>query len=350
MPELDAAQLLRSLGLEGAADPAALLSSLRELPGVRQQGVLDSAAAVVAHLRSPAVGLTQQQAGQLLQGCPNLFSWPPEQRAAALLGELMGAGLAAEQAVQCFIKFPEAAAVTSFAAGLAELAAILAHSQDSSKTKQPKVPAAERTAAALLQQTPSAVRLVCNAAGYLQQRAAELQQVGFTPAQVAALAWQQPELLRTDSAAKVARAAAVLRQELGLTTAEVVSLVARRKPGWVISSSDTLRERAAVLAEVGAVSICHIAASISSVAVTAKTMWPLPIAAGLWQGGSGRHADDKPRVPPLRARRVAAQPALHGGLRRGRPGSAAAAMPSAAALRPRSQHVPAAPADAAALC
>ena len=259
---------------------------------MRQQGVLDSAAAVVAHLRSPAVGLTQQQAGQLLQGCPNLFSWPPEQRAAALLGELMGAGLAAEQAVQCFIKFPEAAAVTSFAAGLAELAAILAHSQDSSKTKQPKVPAAERTAAALLQQTPSAVRLVCNAAGYLQQRAAELQQVGFTPAQVAALAWQQPELLRTDSAAKVAKAAAVLQQELGLTAAEVVSLVASRKPRWLTNSSGTLRERAAALAEVGAGAPL---ASVGLLALCFQTNNGIPpclTAAGIWQGCSGSHAEE----------------------------------------------------------
>ena len=290
VPDIDAAQLLRSLGLEGAADPAALLKHLRKLPGVRQQGVLDNAAAVVAHLLGLAVGL--MQLGQMLQHCPYLFSWPPEQRAAALFGELMGVGLAAEQAVQCFIKYPEAAVVSSFAAGLAELAAILAHSQDSSKTKQPKVPAAERTAAALLQQTPSAVRLVCNAAGYLQQRAAELQQVGFTPAQVAALAWQQPELLRTDSAAKVAKAAAVLQQELGLTAAEVVSLVASRKPRWLTNSSGTLRERAAALAEVGAGAPL---ASVGLLALCFQTNNGIPpclTAAGIWQGCSGSHAEE----------------------------------------------------------
>ena len=263
MPDIDAAQLLRSLGLEGAADPAALLKRLCKLPGVRQQGVLDSAAAVVAHLRSPAVGLAQQQAGQLLQGCPDLFSWPPEQRAAVLFGELMGAGLAAEQAAQCFIKYPQAAHSGSFAAGLAELAAILAHSQDRDSSlggPQPRVPAAQRTVAALLQQTPSAVQLMSNAAGYLQQRAAELQQAGFTPADVAALAWDRPELLLTDSAARVARAAAVLQQELSLTAAEVVSLVAKGKPSWVKSSSGTLRERAVALAEVGATSLCGFVA------------------------------------------------------------------------------------------
>ena len=196
------------------------------------QPVAPSLCAAAAHLRSPAVGLTRQQAGQLLQGCPDLFSWPPEQRATVLIGELMGAGLAAEEAAQCFIKFPEAAVVNSFAAGLAELAAILAHSQDRDSRlggTRPKVPAPQRTAATLLQQTPSAVMLVCNAAGYLQQNAAELQQVGFTPADVAALAWDRPELLSRDAAGNMARAAAVLQQELGLTAAETVSLVARRR-------------------------------------------------------------------------------------------------------------------------
>ena len=262
MPDINAAQLLRSLGLEGAADPAALLKRLRKLPGVRQQGVLDSAVAVV-HLCSPAVGLTRQQAGQLLERCPALFSWPPEQRAAVLFGELVGAGLTAEQAAQRFIKYPATAHSISFAAGLVELAAILEHSQDRDSSlggRQPSVPAAQRTVAALLQQTPSAVRLVGQRAGYLQQRAAELQQAGFTTAQVAALAWQQPDLLWTDSVAKVARAAAVLQQELGLTAAEVVSLVAKGKPAWLSCSSNTLGERAAALAEVRAVSPCHTAA------------------------------------------------------------------------------------------
>ena len=78
MPDVDAGQLLHSLGLDGAAEPSAVLESMRKLPGVRQQGVLDNAAAVAAHLLSPAVGLTRQQAGQVLERCPALFSWAPE--------------------------------------------------------------------------------------------------------------------------------------------------------------------------------------------------------------------------------------------------------------------------------
>ncbi|PRW05914.1 hypothetical protein C2E21_9412 [Chlorella sorokiniana] len=252
VPDVDAEQLLRSLGLSGTADPAALLTNLRKLPGMRQQGVLDNAAAVAAHLRSPAVGLTPQQAGQLLERCPELFSWTPEQRAAVLFGELLGAGLTAAAAAQCFIRRPAAARSTTLAPGLAELPAILAHSEDRDSSlggRVAKVPAAQRTVAVLLTKTPSAVQLVCQRAGYLQQRAAELQQVGFTAADVAALAWDLPELLTVNATANVASRAAVLQHELGLPPAQVVSLVASRKPGWLSSSVIALQEGAAALAE-----------------------------------------------------------------------------------------------------
>ncbi len=253
VPDVDAEQLLHGLGLSGTADPAALLRSLRKLPGVRQQGVLDNAAAVTAHLCSPAVGLTAQQVGQLLERCPLLFSWPPEQRAAVLFGELLGAGLTAAAAAQCFTTFIDAANCTTLAPGLAELAAILAHSQDRDSSlggPVPKVPAAQRTLAVLLTSNPGAVQLVCNTAGYLQQRAAQLEQAGFTAAQVAAMAWDWPEVVCTDVAANVASRAAVVQQELGMPAADVVSLAARRRPSWLTSSICTLRERAAALAEV----------------------------------------------------------------------------------------------------
>ena len=252
VPHVDAEQLLRSLGLEGAAEPASVLDSIRKLRGVRQQGVLDNGAAVAAHLLSPAVGLTAQQAGQLVVGCPKLFSWPPQQRAAVLFGELMAAGLSAAEAAACFLAYPAAAERTSLAAGLAELAAILAHSQDpdSSQTGPKPLPAAQRTVAALLRKKPSSVQLACNRAGYLQQRAAELQQAGHSPAGVAALAWRQPALLWMDGAAKVSQMSAVLQQELGLTAAQLDSLLARRPPRWLAGSRDTVTERVAALAEV----------------------------------------------------------------------------------------------------
>ena len=265
VPDVDAEQLLRSLGLSSTADPAALLRSLRKLPGVRQQGVLDSAAAVAAHLRSPAVGLSQQQVGQLLERCPLLFSYPPEQRAAVLFGQLLGAGLTAAAAAQCFITYPLAAATTTFVPGLAELAAILAHSEDRDSSlggPVAQVPAAQRTVAARLSLGPAAVQLVCRSAGYLQQHAAELQQAGFTAAQVAALVWKVPELLSTDTAGRVASRVAVLQQELGLPAAAVVALVVKGKPSWLSSSVATLQKRAAALAEVSR----HVLSSRSLIA------------------------------------------------------------------------------------
>ncbi len=255
MPDVDAEQLLGSLGLDGTADPAALLRNLRKLPGVRQQGVLNNAAAVMAHLLSPAVGLTAQQAGQLLECCPLLFSWPPEQRVAVLFGQLLGAGLTAADAAACLMVHSKAAQCTTLAPGLAELAAILAHSQDRQGRQgmRAAVPAAQRTVAALLSSKPSAVLVVCQGAGYLQQRASELQQAGFTPADVAALAWWRPELLHRDAAAKLTSRGAVLQQELGLTAAQVISLVASRKPSWLTSSESTLPARAAALVEVSGI-------------------------------------------------------------------------------------------------
>ena len=253
VPDVDAEQLLRSLGLSGAVDPAALLRNLRKLSGVRQQGVLDNSAAVKAHLRSPTVGLTAQQAGLLLERCPLLFSWPPEQRAAVLFGELQEHKVPAAVAVACFAAYPQAAERTTLAAGLAEAAVILAHSEDRDSSlggRTAKVPAAQRTAAALLSKKPSAVKLVCQRAGHLQQRAVELQQLGLTAADVAALVWGQSEVLWTDAAARVASRAVVLQQELGMPAAEVVAMVAKGKPTWLTSSVTTLRERAAALAEV----------------------------------------------------------------------------------------------------
>ncbi len=261
VPDVDAEQLLQRVRLSDKTEPAALLRNLGKLPDVRQQGVLDHAAAVAAHLLSPAVGLTEQQAGQLLECCPELFSWPPEQRAAVLFGQLLGAGLTAAGAAQCLAAYPAAADRTTLAPGLAELAAILAHSQDRDSSlggPVPKVPAAQRTVAALLTQTPSAAQLVCQRAGYLRQQATELQLVGYTAAQVAELAWGLPELLWADVAANLASVAAVPQQELGLAAAQVVSLAAKRRLGWISCSPDTLRERAAALAEVsGAAMLAH---------------------------------------------------------------------------------------------
>ncbi|PRW05900.1 acetolactate synthase isoform A [Chlorella sorokiniana] len=251
VPDVDAEQLLHRLGLSGTVNPAALLRKLRKLRGVRQQGVLGNAAAVTAYLLSPAVGLTAPQAGQLLERCPYLFSWPAEQRAAVLFGELLGSGVTAPAAAQCFVAYPKAAETTTLAPGLAELAAILAHSEEKQGGKGRKAAylAVHRTVAALLTKIPNAVMLVCQRAGYLQQRAAELQQAGFTATDVAALAWQRSELLQRDGAAKLASTAAIVQQELGLPRAQVVSMATRTSATWLLSSEETVRARAAAMAQ-----------------------------------------------------------------------------------------------------
>ena len=250
--EAEAADMLRSLGLQGALPPATLLDSLQSLSAERRGGVMQHAAAVAQHLRGPAVGLSAQQVGRLLERCPTLFSWPPQERATPLFRQLLGEGLAVDAAVRCFASFPPAAGAVSFEDGLEELAALLALSRDWEGGRTPKVPAAQRTVAALLADKPSAIRLVASSPGYITQRSLQLQQEGFLPADVAALAWCQPELLATNAVRRLQRAAAVLEQELGLAPEDVVGLVASRKPGWLTSSEDTLRSRAAALAEVRA--------------------------------------------------------------------------------------------------
>ena len=85
--------------------------------------------------------------------------------------------------------------------------------------------------------------------GQLQRRSDELLQVGFTPADVAWIAWHRPGLLWRDSAKQVQLAVAVLQQELGLQLQQALGL-AEAAPGWLDCSSNTLRERVQALCEV----------------------------------------------------------------------------------------------------
>ena len=249
VPHVDRGQLLDSMGLSGW--PEAILNRMLRLPGVRQQGGLDHAAAVAAHLRG--LGLEQQQLAALLDRCPVLFTRAPEQRAAVLFSPLMRAdgnsGLTAAEAARCFAAYCQAAEVTSFAPGIAELAASLAHGQNSSMGQQAAVPAEARTVAGLLRRNPGAVRLLCMKPGQLQRRSDELLQVGFTPADVAWIAWHRPELLWRDSAKQVQLVVAVLCQELGLEAQQALGL-AKQAPSWLDCSIGTLRERAQGLCEV----------------------------------------------------------------------------------------------------
>jgi len=224
--------------------------AMGRLNGLRQQGVLQHAAAVAAHLRSPAVGLEEGQLEELFVGCPVLFSWAPQERAGLLFGQLMAAGLTAADAAACFIACPNLAQCRSMEAGLAELAAILQHSQDSKHGKQAQVPAAERTSAALLRKLPSACQLVVMKAGGLKQRVDSLVSLGCTRADVARLVWNRSEFVWGDSAQRVQRAIEVLQDKLGLDAAVVVSMVVSGATSWLRCRKETLAARCDALVEV----------------------------------------------------------------------------------------------------
>ncbi|KAI3427367.1 hypothetical protein D9Q98_010283 [Chlorella vulgaris] len=246
-PAYDAQQLLHSLGLNGS--PAALRQSLSKLRfGARQQGVLQHAAAVVAYLRG--LGLEQQLLEELFERCPELFSWPPEERAEGLFSELMSSGLTAAEAARCFVAVPIAARYISFAGSIAVVDEILSHGQDSARGAKLKVSAAERTAAAMLRADPSSVQIVLTDATKLRHQRDRLLLLGCSHAAVAKLMWRSSALFtRADSVAQLEQAADVLHDELGLAPGTVLEQVVVKAPSWMNSSQDTLRRRAAALAE-----------------------------------------------------------------------------------------------------
>jgi hypothetical protein len=249
-PAYDAQQLLHSLSLKGS--PAELRRSMSKLhSGTRQQGVLLHAAAVAAHLRG--LGLEQQPLERLFVRCPELFSWRPKERAEGLFSELMSTGLTAAEVARCFVAYAKAAQSISFAGSIAAVDEILSHSQDSNRGPKSKVPATERTAATMLRADPSSVRILVAGATKLRRQSDRLVVLGCSREAVAKLLWSSPSLLgKADSVAHLDHVADVLHDELGLASKKVLELVASRAPGWTTNSQDTLRRRAAVLAEVGA--------------------------------------------------------------------------------------------------
>ncbi|KAI3432770.1 hypothetical protein D9Q98_004310 [Chlorella vulgaris] len=245
-PAYDAQQLLRSLGFIDS--PAELRRSMSKMNGIRQQGVLQHAAAVVAHLRG--LGLEQQLLEQQFVRCPELFSWPPEERAEGLFSELMSSGLTAAEAARCFVAHPTAVQCISLSGSIEVVDEILSHSQDSNRGVKPKVPAAQRTAAAMLRTDPSAVQILFVDATKLRRQRDRLVVLGCSPAAVAKLLWSLPTLFaKADSVAQLEQAADVLHDELGLAPETVLELVASKAPRWLTSNQDTLRQRAAALAE-----------------------------------------------------------------------------------------------------
>jgi hypothetical protein len=324
-PSYDAQQLLHSLGLNGS--PAELRRSMSKLrSSTRQQGVLQHAAAVVAHLRD--FGLEQRLLEELFVRCPELFSWPPEEQAEGPFSELMSSGLTAAEAAHCFIAYTAAARFISFRGSIAVVDEILSHSQDSNRGVKPKVPAAERTAAAMLRADPSSVQIIHLDATKLRRQCDRLVTLGCSSAAVAKLLWYLPSLLcsNPNSVAQLEQAADVLHDELGLAPEAVLELVATQAPSWTNSSSDTLRRRAAALAEVGAPQLAAARETILFVrqplcwkqhqCTNSSSSFLTP--AGVWQRRGCQHCGTQCKGTQLRHQRVAVQLSLHGGLRRWR--------------------------------
>jgi hypothetical protein len=219
--------------------------------GTQQHGVLLHAAAVAAHLRG--LGLEQQLLEQLFMRCLELFSRPPKERAEGLFSELMSIGLTAADVARCLIACPVAVHCVIFADSIAVADDILSHSQGSIKGVKPKVPAAERTAAAMLRAHPSSVHVLGVEATKLRRQCDQLLVLGCSPAAVANLVWYLPTLVASaHSVARLERGAFVLQDELGLAPEKVLERVVPRAPSWLTYSQDTQRRRAAALAEVGA--------------------------------------------------------------------------------------------------
>jgi hypothetical protein len=279
--------------------------------GARQQGVLQHAAAVVAHLRG--LGLEQQLLEELFVRCPELFSWPAEERVEGLFSELMSSGLTAAEAASCFVAVPQAARNSSFGGSIAVVDEILSHSQDSNRGVKPKVPAAERTAAAMLRADPSSVHILRMDATKLRQQCDGLVLLSCSPAAVAKLLWLLPALFaNADSVAQLEQAADVLHDELGLAPETVLEQVVVKAPSWMNSSQDTLRRRAAALAEVGSprlaaahepVLTCE-AAFVLEAALVCKPVCVLT-PAGVWQARGCQHCGAQCNGIELRHQRVA---------------------------------------------
>ncbi|KAL4426231.1 hypothetical protein ABPG77_009846 [Micractinium sp. CCAP 211/92] len=127
-PDLEAQ--LTPLAQQRGCSPAALSRAVAGEDKVRQAGMVQHGAAVASWLRDQGVSDAQLQ--RLLLRCPLLFSWPVEQRAGVLFGQLQCLGLSAAEAARCFERQPVAAGSPSFAPAIGVLAELFAAGSKSS--------------------------------------------------------------------------------------------------------------------------------------------------------------------------------------------------------------------------
>ncbi|KAI3427330.1 hypothetical protein D9Q98_010247 [Chlorella vulgaris] len=249
VPEYDAQQLLRGMQLDGYGSADELSASMSKLPGIRQQGILQHGPQVAAYLRD--LGIGSSELGPLFCRCPELFSWPAEERAGVLYSQLMGLGLSAGQAASCFEQQPQAAVSISFGPAIAVLAPLL--SAGSKGGGRP----GEQLLGDMLKKQPGAVGLL-NRDISLQCNLDNLLQLGFSKQQVVAALLQSWALL-TCTPEHLARMEAVLQHELGADRQLWVKVLVS-KPRAAGCAEDTLRQRVqALVIEFGKEEACRMA-------------------------------------------------------------------------------------------
>ncbi|KAL4853011.1 hypothetical protein ACK3TF_005943 [Chlorella vulgaris] len=249
VPEFDAQQLLTDMQLDGYGSADELAASMSKLPGIRQQGILQHGPQVAAHLRG--LGIGSSELGLLFCRCPELFSWPAEERAGVLYSQLMRLGLSAGQAARCFEQQPQAAVSISFGPAIAVLATLLA--AGSKGGGRP----GEQLLGDMLKKQPGAVGLL-NRGISLQRNLDNLLQLGFSKQQLVAALLQSWALL-TCTPEHLARMEAVLQHELGADRQLWVKVLGS-KPRVASCTEANLRQRAqALVMEFGKEEACRMA-------------------------------------------------------------------------------------------
>jgi hypothetical protein len=183
--------------------------------------------------------MEQRQVARLLQRCPLLFSWPAEQRAGVLFGQLMALGLSAAQAALCFERAPSAAGSPSFEPATEVLADLFASCIN-------KGTAGQQLLGALLCKQPTAVILLIYSAGALRERVDyRLVELGFSRQQLVEAVFHDAVLLRCPSNC-LGAIWAVLERKLHMGP----KLFARVAPLTARCSVATVERRAQVLVTV----------------------------------------------------------------------------------------------------
>ncbi|KAI3426941.1 hypothetical protein D9Q98_006885 [Chlorella vulgaris] len=243
-----------------------------KLPGIRQQGILQHGPQVAAHLRG--VGIGRSELGPLFCRCPELFSWPAEERAGVLYSQLMRLGLSARQVARCFKQQPGSAASPSFEPAIALLAPLLlAGSKGGGRS-------GEQLLGDLLKGQPSALRLLQNGTESLQHNLDNLLQLGLRKQQVVAALSHSWSLL-TLHPDNLAKLEAVLQQELGANHQLWVKVL-RSAPRAASCSEATLRQRAqALTAEFGKEEASRMVDVAPSLLVINTVVWRRAVA--VWQ-------------------------------------------------------------------